>query len=488
MSELDRLDTKRSGRHKQPVSEEKEADVRRWRWVIVSLGLLFAVLGSAQSQQPERYPIMHPDQATWDRWMEDYRRAPLTHIEPALSAEVAAAGSLSLLDHVQYTPAERNQGACGNCWVWAGTGVLEVALDVQRNVKERLSEQFLNSCASYCACGGGNLTQFADFYDPPYGKGFAIPWSNSGASWRDGGGWCGSQTCGGIATVPNYPISAVNATTIPTYGVGKAAAITNIKNVLSQNRAIFFGFYLPNQADWNSFFDFWGAQPESAVWGYDPCGDSYDFGEGAHAVVCVGYDDTNPANPYWIMLNSWGTTVGRPHGLFRVSMNIDYDCVSSGNQAFQFQTLDVTFGGSSATCVPARTIGPGESHTWNNGGAGSTDNIDRYACQSWNESGPEYAYTFRPSASGRVTATLSGMSADLDLFVLDGAGDSCSSGGCLTYGDSRASFMARGWHTYRLVVDGYYGVVSNYTLHVDFAATSYNRRAYFPMILKQHAQ
>jgi C1A family cysteine protease len=37
-------------------------------------------------------------------------------------------GSKSLLSNIQYTPSERNQGNCGNCWVWASTGVLENAL------------------------------------------------------------------------------------------------------------------------------------------------------------------------------------------------------------------------------------------------------------------------------------------------------------------------------------------------------------------------
>jgi hypothetical protein len=48
----------------------------------------------------------------------------------------------------------------------------------------------------------------------------------------------------------------------------------------------------------------------------------------------VGYDISDPNNPYWIMLNSWGPTSGRPDGLFRVSMNMNYN---SSN--FQWETL-----------------------------------------------------------------------------------------------------------------------------------------------------
>jgi C1A family cysteine protease len=40
---------------------------------------------------------------------------------------------------------------------------------------------------------------------------------------------------------------------------------------------------------------------------YDGATYSYDTG-GGHAVLLVGYDDTNPADSYMIMVNSWGTT------------------------------------------------------------------------------------------------------------------------------------------------------------------------------------
>jgi hypothetical protein len=56
----------------------------------------------------------------------------------------------------------------------------------------------------------------------------------------------------------------------------------------------------------------------------------------------VGYDDTDPANPYWIMVNSWGTTTGRPNGIYRVSMNLDYDCAdANGHYNLYWQTLNV---------------------------------------------------------------------------------------------------------------------------------------------------
>lgn len=64
--------------------------------------------------------------------------------------------------------------------------------------------------------------------------------------------------------------------------------------------------------------------------------------------MCVGYNDMDPENSYWIMVNSWGTAGGgRPNGIFRLDMDMDYDCVyyDQGEAIWDFywQTLDVSF-------------------------------------------------------------------------------------------------------------------------------------------------
>jgi hypothetical protein len=120
-------------------------------------------------------------------------------------------------------------------------------------------------------------------------------------------------------------------------------------------------------------------------------------------------------------------------------------------------------------CTPARVIACGSSDSYNNSGAGSTDAIDYYSCSLWYESGPEVAYTFTPNVSGQVTVSLNGLTADLDLFVLSNPG-SCNANNCLTYGDTSASFTATAGQSYFLVVDGYEGAVSNYTLNVTCPA------------------
>ena len=140
--------------------------------------------------------------------------------------------------------------------------------------------------------------------------------------------------------------------TIPTQGVGQSTAINNIKNVLHQNRGIFYAFFLPNKAAWDAYRNIWNNYNESTVWNPDPyCGQIVVAKEyGGHAVLIVGYndDDPNTNNHYWIILNSWGTANGnRPNGLFRVPMYINYDCTfpngSTNSLAHQFMTLDIAF-------------------------------------------------------------------------------------------------------------------------------------------------
>ena len=79
------------------------------------------------------------------------------------------------------------------------------------------------------------------------------------------------------------------------------------------------------------------------------CGHTWDNSTGGgHAVLVVGYndEDANPANHYWIALNSWGTANGmRPNGLFRISMQMNYDCydINYPNMPdYRFKTLDVS--------------------------------------------------------------------------------------------------------------------------------------------------
>ena len=353
--------------------------------VVFSFFLLMTISGYGWSSDEERakafsndyryvHTIMKPDGATLMKWMEARKNAPRAFIDEKLMTKIPLKGSLNLLSHLVYTASERQQGYCGNCWTWSGTGIVEIARSVQSGIKERLSIQYINSCRTTdYACCGGLLSEYASFYSA---RGQVIPWSNTNASFQDASKYCedGSSDvlCSSISTVPSYNIPTITHEKIITQGVGQSTAIANIKNVLHQNRGVEFGFYLATQSDWDNYYNFWDNQGENAIWNPDfSCGHSWVSEEGGgHATLIVGYNDDDDANPYWIVLNSWGTANGnRPNGLFRLAMNMNYDCNfyypddGKNYYSFDFETLTVEFTGGSNT-----TTTPGSSTTTTIGG------------------------------------------------------------------------------------------------------------------------
>ena len=322
-----------------------------------------------------------------------------------------------LLSYLPYTPSERYQGSCGNCWVWGSTGCIEIDRAVRFGIKERLSTQYLNSnynggtgCGFSC-CGGWPAIA-AQFYN---NQKMAIPWSDANAQFQDAGKCCGQNCCSdctgctgsraqcsvtasSISTNPNYAISSIKTETVPTKGIGKEAAIANIKNVLNQNKAVTFCYFLSNKG-WDVFFDFWDNQPETAVWH-----DQLTGSNGGHCITCVGYDDTDPNNRYWIMVNSWGAPAKRPNGIFRVSMDLNYD-----DDAYSWDTFDIL----SATPSTYTAL-----YRWYNSGNG--DHF--YTTDPNGELAPSSGYTYEGIVGYIATSQISGTAA-LYRWYNSGNGD-----------------------------------------------------------------
>lgn len=342
-------------------------------FLLVGLNTLADEVTTREAETPKeetRMPVMWADADFLERYEQDYTTEAEAYIDPGLQTSIKGTSDFSILDLLYYIPSERTQGYCGNCWMWPSTSVVEIALRVEQDVQQnRLSVQYINSCGELYpstgieCCGGGTLTMFAKFYKL---TGIAIPWSNQNAYWQDYVliGQCEQCECDEIAKDPNYPIADMTARRITTRNVPEATAIANIKNILHQNRGVYFSVFYADTANIDNFRNFWRYQPESAVYDLDYyAGHEWNEEEAVgHAMLIVGYhdDETSNDSDYWVLLNSWGTNNYRPNGLLRIDMHMNYSLryVGTTQYAFGAETLNITFGSAApTTSISGPTVG-----------------------------------------------------------------------------------------------------------------------------------
>jgi MYXO-CTERM domain-containing protein len=126
---------------------------------------------------------------------------------------------------------------------------------------------------------------------------------------------------------------------------------------------------------------------------------------------------------------------------------------------------------SGEPCEQAATLRCGDRIDASNHGAGSTDSHAYYGCSEWTYTGPELVYGFSTGLSERVSMSLSGHSADLDIYVLGST--ACDGSDCVAYSDNSEteaeslSFDATAGHSYTVVVDGWEDAQSDFHLEVD---------------------
>lgn len=113
-------------------------------------------------------------------------------------------------------------------------------------------------------------------------------------------------------------------------------------------------------------------------------------------------------------------------------------------------------------CEPPGLINCGDVVAGSN--SGMVNKITTYNCVGWDESGPEMVYLFTTPQDSQVTVTLSDLTADLDLFIL---GSPCDASSCIAYGNDSVTFDALTGISYYIVVDGYSGAQSSFTLSVE---------------------
>lgn len=323
-----------------------------FRTLLVALGCS-ALLAPLAATAALGYGIMYWNTNQQAQWQADLAAMPVYQLP---SGYANTPGSVNLLPNLHDNPITRDQGNTGTCWLWGFTAVMSIDYDVQHGgapaLTNGLSVEFAAANLGFVNSSlqsGGSPETFKHFYEA---VGFALPWTN--AVWTDGSG-CNKTPSAWITTQPNCPLSQVTFTQLPTWTNDQPFAIATIKSVLDAGKPLWFNLTLANETDWSIFMAYWGKSnlTEDAI--IDLAYGAghmlvFEQGGGSHTMACVGYDDTdaNPANHYWLILNSWGTVDGhRPNAVFHMVMNTQYDASVTNNmqpyRMFEFGTLDTVW-------------------------------------------------------------------------------------------------------------------------------------------------
>jgi hypothetical protein len=114
------------------------------------------------------------------------------------------------------------------------------------------------------------------------------------------------------------------------------------------------------------------------------------------------------------------------------------------------------------------TLGCGQTISSANNAGGASQSHSLYGCGTSASSGPEIAYAFTTAVDEPVTIGLTGLGADLDMFLLNSpACDGSGAIACSTNPDGSdewISFNATAGAVYTIVVDGWEGATSGFNL------------------------
>lgn len=201
-------------------------------------------------------------------------------------------------------PPIRNQLSCGSCWAFATVGAFECNIKIKDQTVVDLSEQWLVSCNQN-------------------------GWSCSG------GWWChhyflnAGDRCGGVGAVleSEFPYQWSNGVCSCPYpheyfidGWGYIGGQWNTPSVEQMKQAIMDHGPISVAISANNAFQAYGGGVFNGCTG----------GDINHAVVLVGWDDSQGAGGVWIMRNSWGAGWGEggymriPYGCQDVGFNATY--------------------------------------------------------------------------------------------------------------------------------------------------------------------
>lgn len=179
----------------------------------------------------------------------------------------------------------KDQGQCGSCWDFSGTGVVEIAYYkagvLPPDGSAALSEEYTLSCGRNGGCNGDDNTTVLQ-----WAKQTGLPKSS------DYGPYAGrEQSC---AYKPNMALYKVDDWGFANSSGAQGQTVTPVADI----KAAIMAYGAVGCAVDASFQD-----PGSGV--ISGGGNSID-----HDVILVGWDDSKGNGGAWIMRNSWGTSWG----------------------------------------------------------------------------------------------------------------------------------------------------------------------------------
>jgi C1A family cysteine protease len=226
------------------------------------------------------------------------------------------------VEGTSYVTPIKNQGSCGSCWAFATTAGAESQVMLSSGgMPIDLSEQILVSCSGSGSCSGGSSSTASSFI-----RDVGLP----------------LETCLRYTATNNLCSNACLNWEDSTYKInGWHRASTSGSGVDAMRNAVYaYGPFIATMYVYNDFFSY-----RSGVYSYAT--GSY---AGAHAVLVVGYDDTQQA---FIVKNSWGSGWGEA-GFFMIA----YSEVS-GTSKFGYSTMVYDGYGVNPTPDPTPTPDPG---------------------------------------------------------------------------------------------------------------------------------
>lgn len=190
----------------------------------------------------------------------------------------------------------KNQGGCGSCWAFAAIGVVESQYLIQSYITLDLSEQWLVSCSTAGTCDGG---WFGGAFDHMLNVQDSC--SQIGAPLEEAFPYEAKDVPCACPEKPRYLITQWSAISQDVQSM-KQAIMTYGPIAVSIAADDMFQCYIGGIFDANIGTDV------------------------NHAVILVGWDDTQGENGIWYLRNSWGTGWGE--GGY---MRIEYDCNKVGS-------------------------------------------------------------------------------------------------------------------------------------------------------------